>query len=378
MWLICSYIDIYKLTIYSKYILTLNDDNFHYQNLKQQVDTAYTDKINLVIQGGGSKAFLGRICEGEILDTRSVTGIVAYEPTELFITARAGTPLSEIENVLAQENQCLAFDPPYFGESATFGGMIACGLSGPGRPYNGAVRDFMLGVKCLTGKGDVLTFGGQVIKNVAGYDVSRLMTGALGTLGIILEASIKVMPRPESEISLSKPADEAAAIRQMNTWAGNPLPISAACHENGCLNIRLSGTAMAVNLAKQKMNMDDHPDGLGYWQALREHRLAFFTDNDQPLWRISVPSTAESINLPGEWLIDWGGAQRWLKSNEPVNNVQQVVFKSGGHATLFRGGDRQGEIFQPLAPEMFVIHKRLKKVFDPENILNSGRIYKDL
>lgn len=358
--------------------MTLNNDNLHFQDLKQQVEAALTDKKNLVIQGGGTKTFLGRTCTGEILDTRSVTGIVDYEPTELFITARAGTPLSEIENIIAHENQCLAFEPPYFGDNATFGGMIASGLSGPGRPYNGAVRDFMLGVKCLTGKGDVLTFGGQVIKNVAGYDVSRLMTGALGTLGIILEASIKVLPRPESEISLTKYIDETSAIRQMNSWAAKPFPISAACYENGCLNIRLSGTTKAVNLAKQKMNMDDHPGGIGYWHELREHRLDYFTGNDHSLWRISVAPTTERINLPGEWLIDWGGAQRWLKSNEPVNDVQMAVSKSGGHATLFRGGDREGEIFQPLAPEMFEIHKRLKKVFDPQNILNRGRIYKEL
>ena len=350
----------------------------HYQELKEQVETACATKKNLVIQGGGTKAFLGRSCNGEILDTWSVKGIIAYEPTELFITARAGTPLSEIENTLAQENQCLAFEPPYFGDSATFGGMIASGLSGPARPYNGAVRDFMLGVKCLTGNGDVLTFGGQVIKNVAGYDVSRLMTGALGTLGIILEASMKVMPRPESEISLTQTIDETAALRQMNTWAGKPLPITAACYENGCLNIRLSGTTKAVKMAQHKMKMDEHPAGPGYWQELREHRLDFFTAIEYSLWRISVSPTTESINLPGEWLIDWGGAQRWLKTNSQDNDVRQSVYKSGGHATLFRGGDRQGEIFQPLTPEMFAIHKRLKKVFDPENILNRGRIYKEL
>ena len=358
--------------------MALINDNSRYQDLKQQVEAAFADKKKLVIQGGGTKSFFGRTCPGEILDTRPVTGIVDHEPTELFITARAGTPLSEIENKLAKENQYLAFEPPYFGDSATFGGMIASGLSGPGRPYKGAVRDFMLGVKCLTGNGDVLSFGGKVIKNVAGYDVSRLMTGALGTLGVILEASIKVMPLPESETSLTKSFDESVAIMQMNKWAGQPLPISAACYENGYLNIRLSGTAKAVKLAQQKIKMDEHPAGLQYWQDLREHRLAFFTGNDYSLWRISVSPTTESINIPGEWLIDWGGAQRWLKTDEPVNNVRQTISKSGGHATLFRGGDRQGEIFQPLVTEMFEIHKRLKKVFDPENILNSGRIYKEL
>lgn len=350
-------------------------DNLFYQDLKEQVEVAFADKTNLVIQGGGTKNFFGCYSPGEFLDTKPCLGIISYEPTELVITARAGTSLSEIENTLSSEKQMLAFEPPYFGKTATFGGMVASGLSGPRRPYVGAVRDFVLGIKCLTGSGKVLTFGGQVMKNVAGYDVSRLMTGALGTLGVLLEISIKVLPKPEIEISLTKPLDEKAAIEQMNIWAGKPLPISAACYEQGNLNIRLSGNTKAVTLAQHKLRMDSHAEGLDYWQKLREHELSFFTSHDLSLWRVSVPPATRTINLSGEWLIDWGGAQRWLKTSESVENIRTQVSKMGGHATLFRGGDEHCEVFHPLAPALQLIHKRLKKVFDPENILNKGRMY---
>jgi len=356
----------------------LATDNLFYQDLKEQVEVAFADKTNLVIQGGGTKNFFGCYSPGEFLDTKPCLGIISYEPTELVITARAGTSLSEIENTLSSEKQMLAFEPPHFGKTATFGGMVASGLSGPRRPYVGAVRDFVLGIKCLTGSGKILTFGGQVMKNVAGYDVSRLMTGALGTLGVLLEISIKVLPKPETEVSLTKPFDEEAAIEKMNTWAGKPLPISAACYEQGNLNIRLSGTAKAVTLAQQKLNMDRHPGSLDYWQNLREHKLGFFTSNDLSLWRISVPPAIKTINLSGEWLIDWGGAQRWLKTSESVENIRTQVSKAGGHATLFRGGDEQYEVFHPLTPALQLIHKRLKKVFDPENILNKGRMYRNI
>jgi len=271
----------------------------------------------------------------------------------------------------------LAFEPPYFGNGATLGGVVACGLSGPRRPYVGSVRDFILGVKCLTGKGEILTFGGQVMKNVAGYDVSRLMTGALGTLGVLLEISIKVLPVPEYEVSLTKTKDFPSALYDMNTWAGQSLSLSAACYDGQHLHIRLSGKRSAVHAAMKQLNMDDHPEGLRYWQDLREHRLDFFKNITDVLWRISVPSTADALDLYGEWFIDWGGAQRWLKSSESMEKVRSVAEQAGGHATLFRGGNRNGEVFHPLSPGIKTLHTRLKQAFDPEIILNKGHMYRE-
>ena len=356
--------------------MTLNNDNSHYQDLIEQVGAAFANKKNLVIRGGGSKNFYGRSVIGEILETTNCSGIVSYEPTELVITARAGTAVSEIEKILSTENQMLPFEPPHFGNNATVGGMIASGLSGPRRPYAGAVRDFVLGITCLTGTGKCLSFGGQVMKNVAGYDVSRLMVGALGALGVLLDVSIKLLPKPETEIHLVKNLDENTAISLMNDFAGKPIPLSGASYADGLLHIRLSGTEKAIKLAQQKLEMDIYTDEADYWQKLREHELEFFTSSQQPLWRIVVPPSMPSISLPGNWLVDWGGAQRWLVTGTSVAEVRETVSKLGGHATLFRGGDKNGDIFQPLAPALELIHKRLKQIFDPEKILNKGRMYK--
>ncbi len=348
-----------------------------YQEFKERVIAAKATGQSLVIQGGGTKGFYGRYCGGEILDTRSCSGIISYEPTELVITARAGTSLAEIEKTLASHGQMLAFEPPYFGMEATLGGIVACGLSGPRRPYVGSVRDFILGVKCLTGRGEILTFGGQVMKNVAGYDVSRLMTGAHGTLGVLLEISIKVLPVPEYEVSLTRSKDFSSALHDMNTWAGQSLALSAACYDGQHLNIRLSGKRSAVHAAMKQLNMDEHPEGLRYWQDLCEQRLAFFKNNNKVLWRVSVPPATPVLDLPGEWFIDWGGAQRWLKSSESTERIRHVSEQAGGHATLFRGGDRNGEIFHPLSPGIKVLHTRLKQAFDPQLILNRGRMYRE-
>lgn len=349
----------------------------YYQELKERLESANATGDSFVIQGGGTKAFYGRACSGEILDTCPCSGVISYEPTELVITARAGTSLSEIEAVLGNEHQMFAFEAPHFGETATLGGMVACGLSGPRRPYCGAIRDFVLGVKCLTGKGDILSFGGQVMKNVAGYDVSRLMTGALGTLGVLLEISIKVLPQPDHEVSLTKSTDFDSAIQQMNSWAGQPLPISAACYEQDNLTIRLSGKRSAVEAAMQQLAMDEHPWELDYWQQLREQQLDFFKTNEV-LWRISVPSATGSLDLTGDWLIDWGGAQRWLKTSDSIERVRAVVEAAGGHAALFRGGDPKAEVFHPLLPAVKALHINLKATFDPNFILNKGRMYSDL
>ena len=349
-----------------------------YKGYEEQIIAARQLQQCLVIQGGNTKYFYGRKTEGGILDTRNCSGVISYEPTELVITAYAGTPVSKIENILHRHNQMLAFEPPYFGAAATIGGMVACGLSGPRRPYAGAVRDFILGVKCLTGRGEILSFGGQVMKNVAGYDVSRLMTGALGTLGLLLEVSIKVLPEPEHEISLVGKTDFHTALKLMNTWAGQPLPLSAASFEKNILRVRLSGKHTAVAVAVAKMDEVDIGEDINYWKQLREHKLDFFRADGRSLWRMSVPSMTPAIDLSGDWLIDWGGAQRWLKTDEPAVRIRKFVQQVGGHAMLFRRQDNAEDIFHPLPENLKQIHTRLKQAFDPDRIFNRGRMYQEI
>ena len=349
-----------------------------YKGYEEQVVAARQLQQCLVIRGGNTKYFYGRKTEGDILDTGNCSGIISYEPTELVITAYAGTPISKIANILHRHNQMLAFEPPYFGEAASIGGMVACGLSGPRRPYTGSARDFVLGIKCLTGKGEILSFGGQVMKNVAGYDVSRLMTGALGTLGLILEVSIKVLPEPEHEISLARKADFHTALKLMNTWAGQPLPLSAACFEKNILHVRLSGKQAAVDTAVAKMGKVDIDEDVNYWYRLREHNLDFFQADGKTLWRLSVPSMTPAIELSGNWLIDWGGAQRWLKTDEPADRIRNLAQQAGGHATLFRRQGNEEDVFHPLPEKLQQIHIRLKQAFDPDRIFNRGRMYRDI
>lgn len=347
--------------------------------LKERILSAASADTPLVIRGGGSKDFYGRAASGEVLDTRLCSGIVSYEPSELVLTALAGTPLQEVESALAEKKQMLAFEPPRFGAAATIGGVVACGLSGPRRPYAGSVRDYVLGVQCMNGRGEILKFGGQVMKNVAGYDVSRLMTGALGTLGLLLEVSLKVQPMPEHELSLAGNADFATALRWMNVWAGQPLPLSAACHSEETLRIRLSGNRNAVVAAARSLvKVVAAEEDPVFWRELREQQLPFFQNSSRPLWRLSVPPATPALEIRGDWLCDWGGAQRWLRSEESPARIQMVTQQAGGHATLFRGGDRHGSVFQPLAPALHALHARLKLAFDPARVLNRGRMYPDL
>jgi glycolate oxidase FAD binding subunit len=270
----------------------------------------------------------------------------------------------------------LAFEPPHFGTGATIGGAIASGLSGPRRANSGAVRDFVLGCKLLDGKGDVLSFGGQVMKNVAGYDVSRLLAGSLGTLGLLLEVSVKVLPRTPREATLVfEGMNEVDAIRNLNEWAGQPLPVSASCWHDGVLALRLSGADAAVDAAIRSLGGDVMPDCARFWESLREQRHAFF-DGDMPLWRLSVPSTVGAIVPGSPQLIEWGGAQRWLRAPaDAAERIRATVSACGGHATLFRGGDGSVGVFQPLAPAIARIHERLKAGFDPAGIFNPGRMY---
>jgi glycolate oxidase FAD binding subunit len=331
----------------------------------------------LRIRGGGSKDFYGQALNGDILDMRPFAGVISYEPSELVVTARTGTPLAELEALLAGQGQCLAFEPPHFGDHATVGGMVACGLNGPARGTAGAVRDYMLGVKLINGKAEHLTFGGQVMKNVAGYDVSRLMAGSLGTLGVLLEVSIKVLPVPLAEATLVFELDQAEALRQLNRWAGLPLPVNASCWQDGRLALRLRGAKAAVAAALKIMGgavMGEQAPAL--WAGLREQTLPFFAlQGDESLWRLSLPDSAAPLAL-GATLMEWGGAQRWLK--RPAADalaIRQAATSAGGHATLFRSADKSVPVFSPLKAPLDRIHRELKKQFDPSGIFNPGRMF---
>lgn len=330
----------------------------------------------LCIRGAGTKDWYGQDTQGDVLDTRAHTGIIDYEPTELVITARCGTPLSEIDAALAANNQVLAFEPPRFGGVATMGGMVATGLSGPARQTAGSVRDFMLGAVLMDGKGDILHFGGQVMKNVAGYDVSRLLTGSLGTLGLMLEVSVKVLPRAFAGTSLVFEADEAQALHLLNSWGGQPLPISASVWVDGVLTVRLSGAEAAVNSAIQKLGGTELANGDDFWHDIREQTHPFFVNKDMPLWRISVPSVTPPLAMTGAQMTEWGGALRWYHTAMDAGEIRRIATAAGGHATLYRGGNKDVGVFQPLAPAVEHIHRRLKASFDPSGVFNPGRMYK--
>lgn len=350
--------------------------------LQHRIRTAAERDAPLAIRGGGTKDFYGGVPAGDVIDTRTWTGIVDYEPTELVITARGGTPLAAIEREMHARGQMLAFEPPHFADGATLGGTIAAGLSGPRRPYAGAVRDLVLGVRVLDGRGEHLAFGGRVMKNVAGFDVARLMTGALGTLGLITEVSLKCLPVPKSERTRSWECAADQAIRMTNEWGGQPLPLSATCFHDGRLHVRFSGAEPAVAAAVAKLGGDavDAPEA--FWRDVRDHRHAFFAAaqaRGTPLWRLSVQSTAPHADLGGPQLIEWGGALRWLTAGERTDpaKVRAWAASQGGHATLFRAERKDGPIFAPLSEPVLALHRKLKAAFDPRGILNRGRFYPD-
>jgi glycolate oxidase FAD binding subunit len=344
--------------------------------LRTRVLTAIADRTSLRIVGSGSKAFYGRVTQGVPLEASAHRGIIRYEPTELVVTARAGTPLDELESVLAEQGQMLAFEPPHYAKLATLGGTIACGFSGPRRPYAGAARDSVLGCRLINGKGEVLRFGGEVMKNVAGFDVSRLMVGALGTLGVLLDVSLKVLPRPRCEQALSFEYSPEAALEKMVAWSGRSLPISALAYD-GRLRVRLSGSDTAVQAARLKLGGESTVGPSDYWTALREHRLPFF-DGTGDLWRFSLPPGVPDPQISGEWLHDWGAAQRWLRTATAPAAIFSAATRAGGHATLFRTERSVGERFQPLSPEVFTVHRELKRAFDPHRLFNIGRMYEGL
>ena len=340
--------------------------------LLEQVKQARENATPLRIQGGNTKAFLGREVAGEILDTRAHRGIVSYDPTELVISVRAGTPLSELFAALDAAGQMLPCEPPSFGEGATVGGMIAAGLSGPRRPWSGSVRDFVLGTRVISGLGTHLRFGGEVMKNVAGYDLSRLMVGSYGCLGVLTEVSLKVLPKPRQCLSISLDIDCARALENLAQWGQQPLPISAASHDGQRLYLRLEGGEGSVTAAHQRLGGE--PLDSGYWADLNEQRLDFFNEG-LALWRLSLPNNLGPLDLPGEQLIDWGGAQRWLKS--AADDIQSRALELGGHATCFSHGVSETP-FQPLAPALLRYHRQLKAQLDPQGLFNPGRMYADL
>ncbi len=340
--------------------------------LSERIREAAAQKRALRIRGGGTKDFYAYRLEGEPLDVSPYRGVVDYEPSELVMTARAGTPLSEIEDALAAGGQMLACEPPHFGPQATLGGCVAAGFSGPRRASAGSLRDFVLGTRVLNSAGEDLRFGGQVMKNVAGFDLSRLMTGSFGTLGVILEVSLKVLPRPEQETTLRFQMDETAAIETMNRWAAQPLPISATCHAAGALTVRLSGSRLGVAAARTRIGGELVPDGQAFWRAVREQTLDAFRG---PLWRLSIKSSTPPLTLPGRQVIEWNGSLRWVATDAPAQQVFEAARKAGGHATRFRANN--GTPVMRLDPAVLELHKRLKAALDPNGIFGPHRLHPD-
>ncbi len=354
-----------------------------------------TQTGTLCVRGSGSKDFLGGPLQGEVLSTSALRGISSYEPSELVITARAGTPLAEVEAVLAEQGQCLAFEPPRLGATGatgsigTIGGMVAAGLAGPSRAAAGGVRDFMLGATVLNGRAEVLSFGGQVMKNVAGYDLARLMAGSMGVLGVVLEASIKVLPVAPATLTLRFDLDERSALDRLQEWGGQPLPINASAWWDGVLVLRLSGARAAVQSARERLGGELIGAELAsaFWTGLRDQGDEFFTEAQQvvaqsgQLWRVAVPQTAAPLGVKGlgSTLIEWGGAQRWVLTAPGDEATGRALMKAardaGGHAQVFRGPG-SGRMVE-LDPVLLRIHRQLKSAFDPHGVFNRGRLHPD-
>jgi glycolate oxidase FAD binding subunit len=379
----------------------MNDTEPALARLIDRVRVAQQAGTPLRIRGSGTKDFYGEAPQGELLDTTVLAGISSYEPTELVVTARCGTPLAELEAALAEKGQCLPFEPPHFSGDApeattrggTVGGMVAAGLSGPARAAVGAVRDYVLGATLLNGQGEVLSFGGQVIKNVAGYDVSRLLVGSLGTLGVILEVSIKVLPIAPATVTLRFDLDAAAALAQLHQWGGQPLPLNASALWNDMLIVRLRGAAAAVQAAQRRFQalggeVIDPALADPFWAGLRDHRDEFFAaahvavKTGGALWRLSVPQTAPVLALPGTPMIEWAGGQRWCVTPTTdaatAARLREIATRAGGHATLFHSLDKSAGVFAPLTSPLDRVHRELKRSFDPQGVFNPGRLYPGL
>lgn len=356
------------------------------QSLAERIRAAAAGGTPLRIRGGGSKDFYGNPPRGELLDTRPLAGVTSYEPSELVVTVRAGTPLAELEALLARHGQCLPFEPPHFGGGATVGGMVAAGLSGPARASAGSVRDYVLGLTMVNGKGELLVFGGQVMKNVAGYDVSRLMAASLGTLGLIAEVSLKVLPVAPGEATLKFEMDQATALRQLNAWGGRPLPLNASrwVEDAGVpvLYLRLRGAVAAVEAACKTLGGErqDNAAAAPDWTLCRDQRLPWFEARGaRDLWRLTVPQTAPVLDLPEAPLVEWHGGQRWVRAEAGQGGrIRAEAASAGGSATLFIADSPDtvgaGGRFDALKPPLDRIHQALKREFDPAGILNPGRM----
>ena len=369
---------------------------------REQILNAAKNKTPLSIEGGGTKSWYGNPNQYAKLDTRSYSGILEYQPEELVITACAGTPLKEIEVALKEKNQVLAFEPPHFGENATFGGAIAAGLAGPGRITVGNFRDFVLGARILDGKGQDLSFGGKVMKNVAGYDVSRLIPGSLGTLALLLEASVKVLPKPAATTTLRCQISQEKALKALNEWAGQPLPLSASCWigsgqgGDGELTFRLAGAAAAVKAAIPLMSSLVNATELNseaadhFWGDLREQKLSAFNKlgADQTLYRLALPAACGPITIPGaadEIILEWHGQQRWIKApgdEATFNAIKALATSHGGHATRFRQGENVDPSYQRFtllseqahSKALEAVQERLRSAFDPAGVFATKRL----
>ena len=354
--------------------------------LVDRIRAAAADRRPLDIRGGGTKAFYGGVPAGDALDVRPLSGISRYEPSELVVTVRAGTPLAELEAALAEQGQCLAFEPPRFasssGSGGTVGGMVAAGLAGPARLAAGGVRDYLLGATMVNGRGEVLSFGGQVMKNVAGYDVCRVLAGSLGVLGLIAEVSLKVLPLPRAVATTRLELDAAGAIRRVNELLGQPLALNASAWWDGMLVLRLAGAEAAVQSALARIGGERVEPAMAdpFWLGLRDHTDEFFAGAARAvaagagLWRLSVPAVTPPLKLSGEQLVEWGGGQRWICTSAPAATLREAAVAVGGHAVLFRAQDKSAGSFAPLAPVLARIHQGLKQQFDPAGLFNPGRL----
>jgi glycolate oxidase FAD binding subunit len=355
-------------------------------HLIDRVMLAQADRVPLDIRGGGTKHFYGGTPTGEPLPVAGLAGISSYEPTELVVTVRAGTPLAELEAALEERGQCLPFEPPRFAPGGTVGGMVAAGLSGPARAAVGAVRDHVLGLTLLSGRGEVLTFGGQVAKNVAGYDVSRLIVGSLGILGIICEVSLKVLPINRATETLCFDWQENRALEQLRKWASQPLPVNASAWHDGRLHLRLAGAAAAVSAACGRLGGEViAPEAARtWWLGVRDQAQEFFSLSESQmaggecLWRLSLPATAAPVKLAGRQFIEWHGAQRWWRTAAEARDVREAAAQAGGHATRVRGAPKSEAVFAPVGEALMRIHRELKSAFDPAGIFNPGRLYAEL
>lgn len=344
--------------------------------LIEQVRAAADAGRKLAIQGGGTKAFMGRAVDAdqEVLSLAEHSGIVSYQPVELVMTARAGTSLTELKAALDEQNQMLAFEPPVFSDASTLGGTLATNQSGPGRPWWGSVRDHVLGVRLINGKAEHLRFGGQVMKNVAGYDVSRLQAGAFGGLGVMSEISLKVLPKPAMQRTLVTDCSQSEALKLMNQRAGEPKPITAATWYEGKLYTRLAGAASAVEAAAKALGGSDLDGAELFWSNLANQQHEFFA-TQEPIWRLSINSKTPELNLKGATLIDWGGAQRWYAGDFDWDQMVSIAKHSGGQVSRYRGGNRSAEVLHPQSEAIQALQQRLKASFDPAGVFNPGRAY---